>query len=99
MRTVITTRVAGFNHHPGASATLALVHSGEVITLAPEPTNRFDPHAVRVIGRGRMLGYVPKDISKRVAALIADRDVHVRAFKDAGTFNSFTIEAVSGDPL
>jgi len=41
-----------------------------VLDLVPEPTNKFDPNAVKIMHNGVMLGYVPKKFSSEVSARI-----------------------------
>ena len=36
------------------------LRAGDALTLEREPHNRHDPRAVRVLWRGRMLGYLPR---------------------------------------
>lgn len=73
---------------------------GTKLLLLPDPDNAHDPSAVKVVSLGgMMLGFVPKDISAKVAKLLKSRDYYVTAFKDGATFNSFTIEWTGGDPL
>jgi collagen type III alpha len=38
--------------------------------LIPEPTNRFDPNAVKVICSGWTVGYLPKDQASRYASIL-----------------------------
>lgn len=40
------------------------------LTLEPEPTNKYDPNAVKITFDGTMIGYVPKRFSAEVSALI-----------------------------
>lgn len=39
---------------------------GDPITLEREPTNRFDPNAVRVLTGAGQIGYVPAPLAKRM---------------------------------
>lgn len=46
---------------------------GDKLILDPEPTNKFDPNAVRImitISEDTFLGYVPKKFSSEVSAMI-----------------------------
>lgn len=95
----ISTRIAGFNHRPGAADVLERLPANARLTLLPEPENEHDRFAVQVISpAGKVLGYVPRDVSEKVAGYLRDRDAHVRCYKDARTFNSITITATTGDP-
>jgi hypothetical protein len=45
----ITAPLVGTHFHPPAKAVLPLLASGTALTLLPEPTNEYDPFAVRVL--------------------------------------------------
>lgn len=48
-----------------------LLNEGQKLTLEPEPSNRFDPNAIKVIGPdGRQLGYLSKDVASSIADAI-----------------------------
>ena len=51
--------LAGFRYHAGAQVWGEL-KVGDALELAREPANPHDPNAVRVLWRGRLLGYVPR---------------------------------------
>ena len=51
--------LAGFHYHAGADVWRAL-RVGDALELAREPENPHDANAVRVLWRGRVLGYVPR---------------------------------------
>lgn len=51
---------------------------GDALELVREPDNAHDPDAVRVLWRGRMLGYVPKRENAHVARQL-DRGVALQA--------------------
>lgn len=44
------------------------LRAGDALTLEREPHNRHDPRAVRVLWRGRMLGYLPRAANFEAAA-------------------------------
>ena len=50
---------------------------GETIILVPEPTNLFDPFAIRVELRRPsaqyMLGYIPRTLTEKVFPLLTDK--------------------------
>lgn len=46
------------------------VSSGDYLELKPEPTNKYDPHAVKVLYDDRFIGYVEQDLSEEVSQLI-----------------------------
>ena len=51
--------LAGFRYHAAAEVWPAL-RLGDALELEREPGNPHDANAVRVLWRGRMLGYVPR---------------------------------------
>jgi hypothetical protein len=51
--------LAGFRYHAGAEVWREL-RVGDRLELAREPDNAHDTNAVRVLWRGRLLGYVPR---------------------------------------
>jgi hypothetical protein len=51
--------LAGFRYHAAAEVWPAL-RVGDRLELEHEPDNPHDANAVRVLWRGRMLGYVPR---------------------------------------
>ena len=63
--------IAGVKFHQMNSVLNDIVE-GNVLALVPEPTNRYDPNAVRIIyarhDKEAMLGYVPKKFSAEVSA-------------------------------
>lgn len=46
------------------------VGSGDYLELEPEPTNKYDPHAVKVFYDDQFIGYVERDFSEDVSKLI-----------------------------
>jgi len=70
--------VAGVQHHK-LHTCIKEMKVGDVLCLVPEPSNRFDPNAVRIeypsLNQGTevMLGYVPKakgDYSSKISAAL-----------------------------
>jgi hypothetical protein len=64
--------IAGVQHHQ-INSVLKDLEEGENLSLVAEPTNKYDPNAIRIEynkmdGTGVMLGYVPKKISAEVSA-------------------------------
>jgi hypothetical protein len=51
--------LAGFRYHAG-SEVWSEMRVGDALELAREPENPHDANAVRVLWRGRVLGYVPR---------------------------------------
>ena len=60
--------IAGINHRKGIAA-----YVGDLdCALVPEPTNEFDPNAIKVVAEdGHHLGYIPTDMTDRVRWLTA----------------------------
>lgn len=65
--------IAGVQHH-NMHKVLSILKEGLYLQLVPEPTNKYDPNAVRIIfltaKKDVMLGYVPKKFSSEVSAAI-----------------------------
>lgn len=59
--------VAGESHYQGDLRALTATDGREAVhqefeaVLAPEPDNRFDPNAVKVLIAGRHVGYLPRE--------------------------------------
>ena len=71
--------IAGVQFRPKDEIAAALkdLAVGDTLTLVPEPDNRFDPNAVRLVHALKtdkeeicFLGYVPKKFSSEVSALL-----------------------------
>jgi hypothetical protein len=77
--------LAGFQYHAGESL-WGWMCEGDVLTLAREPQNPYDPKAVRVDWQGRKLGYVPRMENTAVAQML-DRGerltAHIVRLKDS----------------
>ena len=61
--------IAGVQFHELKRIINAL-EEGDLLTLVPEPTNKFDPNAVAIVAGDVMCGYVPKKFSAEISALI-----------------------------
>lgn len=68
--------IAGVQHHD-LHKVLKDLNEGDELVLVPEPTNKFDPNAIRIECVGEalgdpsvMLGYVPRKFSAEVGALL-----------------------------
>ncbi len=100
MSSFIRTRIAGFNHHKGAAEALMPMKAETRLLLVEEPTNPHDKNAVAIVtATGLMLGYVPAVDAPNVKTKMNDKDILVRCYKTAETFNSVRIEFLSGDPF
>ena len=70
--------LAGFRHGE-ATAVWPDLRAGDSLKLVRESDNAFDPNAVRVEWRGRMLGYVPRRDNAALAwALDRGETLHAR---------------------
>ena len=65
--------IAGVQYHQ-MQAVLNLLQVGDTFVLTAEPTNKYDPNAVRIEDHRAegvtMCGYVPKKFSSEVSAMI-----------------------------
>lgn len=74
--------IAGVQHHD-AKDVLNEMAEGEMLEIVPEPTNKYDPNAIRlhydsvVLSREVMLGYVPKKKSAEVADFLKNADTPI----------------------
>ena len=69
--------IAGVQFRPRHEINAAVreMKVGDLLVLAPEPDNKFDPNAVKILagdgtGNGAFLGYVPKKFSSEVSAML-----------------------------
>lgn len=72
-----TSLTAGLAHHEAKQVWESLA-VGDELALQREPDNPHDVHAVRVLWRDRMLGYLPRQDNADVARLL-DRGQTVQA--------------------
>lgn len=65
--------IAGVQHHQ-MHKVLDRIKNGYFLQLVPEPTNKYDPNAIKIVfpvaQEDIMLGYVPKRFSSEVSASI-----------------------------
>jgi len=65
--------IAGVKFHQLGSI-ISKVKVGDYLDLIPEPTNKFDPNAIRIeypdADASIMLGYVPKKFSSEISAML-----------------------------
>lgn len=52
-----TTHIAGIPHR---NPDLSKLSVGQELSLVPEPENKFDPNAIKVMADSSHLGYIPK---------------------------------------
>lgn len=71
--TPILFRLNGATFRPAECQTIvAALQPGNFLTLEPEPSNPYDPNAVKIIfGLGAHIGYVSKEACEDVLAVIA----------------------------
>jgi len=60
--------IAGVQHRVGAVATIKELMEGDLITLKPEPENKYDSNAIAIYSGGDHIGYVPKKFSAEISA-------------------------------
>jgi hypothetical protein len=61
--------VAGFRYHEGPGV-IEHLRVGEPLTVVAEPTNLYDPRAVRVQHLGRHLGFLPRNQNRAASELL-----------------------------
>ncbi len=70
--------LAGYRYHEAAGL-WHLLRTGDSLELVREPDNSYDPRAIRVHWRGRMLGYVPRRENDAMAwAMDRGETLHAR---------------------
>jgi hypothetical protein len=74
--------IAGFRHY--ASAHLGLVEGAE-LALSPEPTNQFDPMAIRINANDATIGYVNRLQASAIANWLTNRAVACWLLRMNGT--------------
>lgn len=57
--------VAGFKHHQGQTV-LPRMSVGDHLNMIPEPSNEFDPNAIKLKYEGVMIGYIPARVAKKL---------------------------------
>lgn len=62
----IQTYIAGVPHRKPDLSDLKI---GNFVTLEPEPTNEYDPNAIKVWYNGVHLGYIPKKMTEAIKHL------------------------------
>jgi hypothetical protein len=71
---------------------------GQEVKLVPEPTNKYDTNAVKIIVAGELgetfhLGYIPKEFSAQVAEAMRDTILTATVAKINGLYPEFTVIA------
>jgi hypothetical protein len=63
-------KVAGVQFRPNYKEAVKKIEEGDAATLEAEPTNKFDPNAVKIVCKGFFIGYVPKKFSSDISAFL-----------------------------
>ena len=61
--------VAGVRFHK-LDKVISFIKPGHKVRMLPEPTNKYDPNAIRLEYSHTMIGYVPKRLSSKIMAMI-----------------------------
>ena len=69
------TYVAGIKHHKTAFYSLDLEQREHQLELVEEPTNKYDPNAIKVIVDGKHIGYVPAKKCKKVKNILHNKTI------------------------
>lgn len=64
------TDIAGISHHKKAFYSLDLEKDDYVTELVEEPTNKYDPNAIKVIVDGQHIGYIPAKKCAKVKSIL-----------------------------
>jgi single-stranded-DNA-specific exonuclease len=85
----ILIKVAGVTFE-GRQEMIALLRGGEPVRIVPEPTNPYDPNALRVevASKGEILhvGYIPRDKAAEYALLLEGENTIGRVYEVNGGF-------------
>jgi hypothetical protein len=72
------TKLQGVSFRPAeVKETLKRIRADETelgieVTLEPEPSNQYDPNAVKILFDGTFMGYVEKEIAADIAAAVSE---------------------------
>ncbi len=72
--------IAGVKFHK-AHTVINDIKQDDILELAPEPDNKYDPNAIVIKFKGVTLGYVPMKISSEVSAFIEVNEVKCLVLK------------------
>jgi hypothetical protein len=64
-------KVAGVNFHL-VEFKQAEVKPGDAVALMPDPTNAYDPNAIKVVKRGLHIGFIPRGWTADVREALED---------------------------
>lgn len=62
--------IAGVQHRQGWQQNVKQLVEGQDLQLVPEPDNKYDPNAIKIMNGDIQLGYVPKKFSAEIVAAI-----------------------------
>lgn len=62
--------IAGVQFRPNAAKVLSELEVGTELELELEPTNKYDPNAIKIMYEDEHVGYVPKKFSAEITAMI-----------------------------
>ena len=85
----IRSSVVGMKFHAGAHDKLLQTPEGTIAELVREPTNQYDPNAIRVYIDGTMCGFIPK---QRAVGLAKDIDAGGAVTAMITGYNGLVIE-------
>lgn len=87
--------IAGLKHRPQeARDELNIIDSGTELTLVPEPDNKFDSNAIKILSpKGTFLGYIPRRMTFLVREFVDLALVEVEG-KDAEVEDFSRVSAV-----
>ncbi len=71
--------IAGVQHHQ-LHKVIDLITEGTLLTLEPEPTNKYDANAIKILYNTTMLGYVPAKYSAKISALMSIKELFCKIF-------------------
>lgn len=64
--------IAGFRYYRGPHQ-VGDMRPGEMLKLVAEPSNAYDPSAVRIERKGEKLGYVPRSENRHLSRLLLQK--------------------------
>ena len=82
---------------PSAVSVIRTLELDSELTLEPEPTNNYDPNAVKIMYKENHLGYVPKVVSASISALLEDKELKVQITelnKEGKTWNMCRVKII-----
>lgn len=76
--------------------------AGSILRLEPEPTNKYDPNAIKVIatdpeGIAHFIGYIAKEDCEEVLGMLAVGQVVAKIAVENGNAPSISVEYDFGD--